>query len=100
VPDTRRPVLVLSRASATQLLRTVMVAAITSTLHGVPSKVIVGIEHGLKRTSAVNLDHVRTTDRSRLEQCVGHLDEALMASVCRALAVATGCEDAHRDRRL
>ncbi len=92
-PDKRRPVLVLSRPSVIPLLRTVIVAPITSTIHGVPSEVTVGIEHGLKRTSAVNLDHVQTVDRSRLERYVGHLDEAMMASICRALAVATGCDD-------
>ncbi len=92
-PDKRRPVLVLSRPSVIPLLRTVMVAPITSTVHGVPSEVIVGVDQGLKTTSAVNLDHVQTVDRSRLAQYVGHVDDAMMASVCRALAVAVGCEE-------
>ena len=92
-PDKRRPVLVLSRPSVIPLLRTVMVAPITSTIHGVPSEVVVGIEHGLKSTSAVNLDHVQTVDRGRLSQFIGRLDVAMMAKVCEALAVATGCDD-------
>jgi len=53
-PDKRRPVLVLSRQGAIRLLSTVLVAPITSTIHGAPSEVSVGIEEGLKRTSAVN----------------------------------------------
>jgi mRNA interferase MazF len=41
-PDKRRPALVLSRDDAIRVLRTVMVAPITSTIHGLPSEVLVG----------------------------------------------------------
>ncbi len=91
-PDKQRPVVVLSRQSVIPLLRTVMVAPVTSTIHGVPSEVLVGVEQGLKRESAVNLDHVQTVDRSRLKRYLGHLDDETMAGVCRALAVAVGCD--------
>ena len=58
-PDKRRPVLILSRPDVIPLLSTVMVAPITSTIHGAPSEVLVGIDTGLKTESAVNLDHVQ-----------------------------------------
>ncbi len=90
-PDKKRPVLVISRQSVIPLLRTVMVAPITSAIHGVPSEVRVGTEQGLKHESAVNLDHVQTVDQSRLKGFVGHLNDEVMDDVCRALAVATGC---------
>lgn len=90
-PDKKRPVVILSRQSVIPLLRTVMVAPITSTIHGVPSEVMVGIEQGLKNESAVNLDHVQTVDRSRLTRYVGHLAYEKMQDVCEALANATGC---------
>lgn len=90
-PDKKRPVLVISRQGVIPLLRTVMVAPITSAIHGVPSEVLVGTEHGLKHESAVNLDHVQTVDRSRLTQFIGHLGDDVMAEVCQALAAATGC---------
>jgi mRNA interferase MazF len=93
-PDNKRPVLVISRQSVIPLLRTVMVAPITSTIHGVPSEVRVGTEHGLKHGSAVNLDHVQTVDRSRLITFVGHLNDDIMDDVCRALNAATGCRSA------
>lgn len=47
-PDKRRPVLVQSRQKAITLLHTVLVAPITSAIHGAPSEVQVGIEEGLK----------------------------------------------------
>ena len=90
-PDKRRPVLVLSRQEVIGLLHTVMVAPITSTIHGAPSEVLVGIEEGLKHHSAINLDHIQTVDKSRLRNYVGSLNEEKMHRVCRALAVAVGC---------
>jgi len=92
-PDKRRPVLVLSRQRAIRLLRTVLVAPITSAIHGAPSEVEVGIEEGLKRPSAVNLDHVQTVDQQRLHHFVGTVGAGKMTAVCRALLIATGCED-------
>lgn len=91
-PDKQRPVVILSRQSVIPLLRTVLVAPITSTIHGVPSEVIVGEEHGLKHTSAINLDHVQTVNKSKIKKFIGSLDSETMDSVCRALAIATGCD--------
>ena len=90
-PDKRRPVLVLTRVEVIELLHTVMVAPITSTIRGAPSEVIVGVEEGLKKDSAVNLDHVQTVEKARLKRFVGTVGSQKMNAVCRALAVATGC---------
>jgi len=91
-PDKNRPVLVLTRQEVIGLLHTVMVAPITSTLRGAPSEVAVGPTEGLKRDSAVNLDHVQTVEQARLVGYVGHLASDKMREVCRALAVAAGCD--------
>ena len=91
-PNKRRPVVVLSRNDAIGLLRTVLVAPITTTIRGLPSEVVVGSDEGLANPSAVNLDHVQTVLRERLVRYVGHLGPAKMRGVCRALGVAVGCE--------
>ena len=91
-PDKRRPVVVLSRNDAIGVMRTVMVAPITSTIRGLPSEVLVGVAEGLALPSAVNLDHVQTVLRDRLVRYVGHLPPAKMRGVCRALAIAAGCD--------
>lgn len=90
-PDKKRPVLVLTRQEVIGLLHTVMVAPVTSAIRGAPSEVVIGIEEGLKSASAVNLDHVQTVDKRRLQRFIGSLDPQKMAAVCRALAVAVGC---------
>ena len=91
-PDKRRPVLVLTRPDVLPLLRTAMVAPVTSTIRGLPSEVLVGIEEGLKHDSAVNLDHVQTVEQRHLHRYVGSLNETKMRRVCLALALATGCK--------
>lgn len=91
-PDKKRPVVVLSRQDVIGLLHTLMVAPVTSTIHGAPSEVLVGVREGLRHESAVNLDHVQTVEQSRLEGYVGHLGVEKMREVCRALAVAVGCD--------
>ncbi len=90
-PDKRRPVLVLARQELIGLLRTVIVAPVTSTIRGSPGEVVVGMEEGLKGPSAVNLDHVQSVDRRGLKHYVGRLGPTKMQAVCRALAIATGC---------
>ena len=92
-PDKRRPILVLTRQEVIGLLRTVMVAPITSTIYGAPSEVLVGVAEGLKHDSAVNLDHVQTVEQDRLTRRLGSLSPGRMREVGRALAVATGCAD-------
>ena len=90
-PDKTRPVVVLTRQEVIGLLRTVMVAPVTSTVRGAPSEVLVGIDEGLRHDSAVNLDHVQTVETARLRRRVGQLGPEKMDAVCRALAMATGC---------
>lgn len=92
-PDQWRPVLVISRQDVISLLHTVMVAPITSTICGAPSEVMVGEEEGLKGPSAVNLDHVQTVEKARLERYVGQLPAQKMKAVCRALGIAVGCNE-------
>ncbi len=91
-PDKRRPVLVLTRPEVIDLLHTVMVAPITSTIHGAPSEVVVGVDEGLKQESAINLDHVQTVEKARLTRFVGTVGARKMKAVCHALAIAAGCD--------
>ena len=90
-PDKLQPILVLTRQEVIELLHTVIVAPITSTIRGAPSEVIVGIEEGLKHDSAVNLDHVQTVEKSMLRSRIAEVSPEKMKAVCSALAIAIGC---------
>jgi mRNA interferase MazF len=83
--------LVLSRQAALDHLRTAVVAPITSTVHGLPSEVRVGVAEGLKAESVVNLDHLYTVSQSELRSFVGTLPADSLQAVCQALAIAMGC---------
>ena len=91
-PDKRRPVVVISRQRAIRLLHTVIVAPVTSTIRGAPSQVGIGLDEGLKRESVASLDHVQCVEKARLTHYVGALAPEKMRAVCRALAIATGCD--------
>jgi len=91
-PDKLRPVVVLSREDAIGVLHTVMVAPVTSTIRGIPSEVVIGIDEGLKHSSAINLDHVQTVEQSRLKRHLGKVRGEALAQLCQALAIAFACE--------
>ena len=91
-PDKQRPAVIISRQEVIPLLRTVLVAPITSTIHGSPAEVAVGIDEGLKHASAANLDQVQTVDKARLHRFIGRLRASKMRQIRAALARATGCD--------
>ncbi len=91
-PDKKRPVLIVSRPSLIRLLHTVTVAVVTSTLRGAPTEVELGTDEGLKSTSCVNLCNLFTVRQKELRTFVGSVAPEKMAEVCRALAVASGCD--------
>jgi mRNA interferase MazF len=91
-PDKRRPVLVLTRASAIPYLSTVTVAPITSTIRGVPSEVALNEEDGMKSPCAVNLHHAVTVAQDRLGRRVAQLSSVRMSEICAALRFSLGCD--------
>jgi mRNA interferase MazF len=90
-PDKQRPALVLTRESALEFLNTVTIAPITSTIRGIPTEVVLGVEDGMKSACAVNLDHVQTIPAAALGRRVALLVPDRMSQVCIALAFALGC---------
>lgn len=90
-PDKRRPVLVISRSDALDVMQTTLVAGITTTIRDLPTEVGLGTDHGLKAPCVVNLDHVFTIRQADLRKYVGSVSADVMRAVCRALAVAAGC---------
>lgn len=91
-PDKKRPVLVLTRDPALRYLSRVSVAPITSTIRGVPSEVVIGIDDGMKLPCAVNLHNVLTVPVDTLGRRLAHLGPTRMHDVCTALAFALGCD--------
>ncbi len=89
-PDTRRPVVILTRGSILEYLGEVTVAPVTTTVRGIPSEVLVGEPDGLPRSGAVNLDHLQTVSRGRVEDLIATLSSGKMREIRTALLFALG----------
>lgn len=92
LPDAgRRPGLVVTRDAAIPVLRTILVAPITTTVRGIPSEIAVGAEDGLPHESAASFDNLRLVPRSTLTERVGRLAATKAIDVCRALQAVADC---------
>jgi mRNA interferase MazF len=87
----RRPHLVLTRDVAIPLLRSVIAVPATRTVRGIVTEVELGPEDGMPDSCALTLDNVRAIPKAFFIERICTLGPERMASVCRALAHATGC---------
>ncbi len=91
-PDKRRPVVILTRASALQFLDRVTIAPVTRNIRHIGSEVVVGRSDGFAADSAINLDNVTTVPLALLGPVISVLSDALMEEIGRALLYALGFE--------
>ncbi|MCP3935920.1 MAG: type II toxin-antitoxin system PemK/MazF family toxin [Actinomycetia bacterium] len=88
-PAGRRPVCVLTRNAAIEVLATVTCAPITRTMRGIPSEVELGPDHGLPESCIISCDNVITIPQTELDDDpVGQLDEMARAQLDSALRYA------------
>jgi mRNA interferase MazF len=93
LPDEkRRPALVLTREAAIPVMRQVVVAPLTTKIRGIPIEVWLDSDDGLPRECVVNFDNLTTVPSALLSEPITTLSGARMHEVCRALAIATGCD--------
>ena len=88
-----RPVLIIQNDIGNKYSPTVIAAAITSRLGKtrLPTHIdIYADKVGLAKDSVVLLEQIRTLDKRRLKEKMGHLDEGLMSEVNTAIAVSFG----------
>ena len=88
-PSGRRPVCILTRDAAIDVLSSVTCAPITRTIRGIRSEVATGPEHGLPEACVITCDNLVTLPLDTLDDTpVGRLDEATRASLDSALRYA------------
>lgn len=88
-----RPVLIVQNDVGNKYSPTVIAAAITSKLGKakLPTHIdIIAQDVGLARDSVVLLEQIRTLDKRRLKEKMGHLPEGIMAQVNDAITVSFG----------
>ncbi len=87
-PDKKRPVVILTRDSAIEILGEVTVAPLTTTIRDIPSEVLLTQADGLPKICAVNLDHVQTVSKRKIGTLITTLRDDSMTQVGRALRFA------------
>lgn len=90
-PDKRRPGLILTRDSNIGTLHDVLVAPLTTTVRGIPTEVLLGLDDGVPRESVVNLQNVMSIPESYLRFQAGQLAAGRWHEVCLALRSAIAC---------
>ncbi len=90
-----RPVVIVQNDVGNKHSPTVIAAAITSRLDKtkLPTHIEVSADRfGLAKDSVILLEQVRTIDKARLKEKMGHLEEDTMAKVNAAISVSFGLE--------
>ena len=87
-PDKRRPVLILTRDSAIEVLHSVTIAPITSTIRSIPTEVVLTADDGLPDTCAANFDNLQTVAKSQIGDRIAHLTARKMKDVVAAVSFA------------
>ena len=90
-----RPVLIVQNDTGNKHSPTVIAAAITSQTGKarLPTHIsLSGHDVGLSKDSVVLLEQIRTIDKRRLREHMGHVDDGLMNQVDSAIAVSFGLQ--------
>jgi mRNA interferase MazF len=87
-PAGRRPVCVLTRDAAIDVLTAITCAPITRTVRGIRSEVEIGLDEGLPEPSVISCDNLLTVPKSVLDEPVGRLDLDTRVLLDRALRYA------------
>ncbi len=88
-----RPVLIVQNDVGNRYSPTVIAAAITSRTdkNKMPTHIDVHAdEYGLEKNSVILLEQIRTLDKKRLREKMGHLDDDAMTQVNNAISVSFG----------
>lgn len=88
-----RPVLIIQNDVGNRYSPTVICAAITSQINKAKLPTHIELDckkYSLVKNSVVLLEQVRTIDKRRLKEKVGHLDKDIMSKVNKALVVSMG----------
>lgn len=91
-----RPVLIVQNDIGNKYSPTVIAAAITSQINKakLPTHIEISAqEYGLQKDSVILLEQIRTIDKKRLREKIGHLDEELMDKVNEAIGISFGLGD-------
>jgi mRNA interferase MazF len=89
--DKSRPMLVLTRDEAIDVLNLVLAVPITRSARDIPTHVHLDESDGMQGACALALDTTGPIAKGHLTRRITTLGPERMSAVCRALRTATGC---------
>jgi mRNA interferase MazF len=87
----RRPVCILTREAAIEVLNSVVVAPATRTIRDIPTEVRLTKRDGMPSACVLSFDNLATVPKAYLTKRITRVPEAKMPDLCVALRAATGC---------
>ena len=91
-----RPILVVQNDVGNKYSPTIIAAAVTSQINKakMPTHIEISAEtYGLVKDSVILMEQIRTIDKKRLKEKIGHADDELMQRVNKALSVSFALEN-------
>ena len=88
----RRPVMVLTRNSAIDVLTGIVVAPITRMVRNIDSEIRLDSDDGMPELCAASFDNLRTVPRSMMVTKLTRLPSERLPEICGAIAFALECE--------
>ena len=85
-------VLILTKDSILNYLGEVTIAPITSSVRDIPNEVPLSQNDGMPRICAVNLDHIQTVPKAKLESMLTTLSRNKLEKVSEAIRFALNLE--------
>lgn len=88
--EKRRPILVVTRSEAAEVLTGVVVAPVSRTLRDIPTEIRLGPDEGLPLDCAASFDNLQRIRRSALTERAGDIG-ARREEICVALRALADC---------
>jgi mRNA interferase MazF len=88
--DKRRPVLIVSRSEASQILSRVIVAPVSRTVRGIPTEIELDESNGMRESCVASFDNLSPQLVSLLTVRIGRVEFA-RTRICQALQALADC---------
>ena len=87
----RRPVMIVTRDSAIDVLTGIVVAPITRTVRNIDSEICLDSDDGMPESCAASFDNLRTVPRSMMVTKLTRLSTERLPEICDAISFALEC---------
>ncbi|MCC6538240.1 MAG: type II toxin-antitoxin system PemK/MazF family toxin [Bryobacterales bacterium] len=92
-PAGRRPVMLLSRNDAYEVLNKYLAVEITTTIRHIPIEMLLGKAEGMSKPCVANFDNLRTISKTHLAERIARIPARRIHEVKQALGYALAWEE-------